>query len=385
MIFFRYFRGWWRMSGNKVYVLEDSFLSNAENFKRTLLSVNDGVYMTDRERRIIFWNSACERITGYTAGEVLGRRCSDNLLNHIDTNGNPLCDSSLCPLFQSMQKGVPGKKPVMVRARRRDGTRVMVEVSVAPLFGDESEVIGGVEVFRDVTEKQELAELKSRFLSGVTHELKNPLTVMQGFIELVLSGDTGEINQLQREFLSSAMEEGDRLKKILGDLLDMALFEATEMSFKSRPVDLSLLLRQAATVLGSDASKKGIEMSCDTPEGIFVLGDRDRLYQAFTNLLNNAIKYTEKGFVYIFAGVSDGKVSVSVRDSGIGISPEDQDRVFDQFYRAGNELTRKVGGTGIGLHIVKSIIERHGGIIMVDSDLGKGSVFTVTIPLAPKG
>ncbi|MFZ5650962.1 MAG: ATP-binding protein [Bacillota bacterium] len=368
--------------GRELYILEDSFLSNAENFKHTLLSVNDGVYMTDRERKIIFWNSACERITGYSAVEVLGRRCSDNILNHIDINGKPLCDSSLCPLFQSMQKGVPGEKPAVVRARRRDGSRVVVEVSVAPLFGENGEVIGGVEVFRDVTEKHELAEMKSRFLSAVTHELKNPLTIMQGFIELVLSGDTGEINQLQREFLTSAMEEGDRLKKILGDLLDMAHFEATEMSFSSRPVDLSLLLGQAAVVLGPEAAKKNIEMGFNVPENIFVLGDRDRLYQAFVNLLSNAIKYTEKGFVSIFAGLLDKKALISVRDSGIGISADDRERIFDQFYRAGNDVTRKVGGTGIGLHIVKTIIERHGGDITVDSLLGKGSVFTVTLPLA---
>lgn len=361
-------------------MLEDSFLSNAENFKRTLLSVNDGVYMTDRERRIVLWNSACERITGYSAGEVLGRRCSDNVLNHVDINGNPLCESGLCPLFQSMQKGVPGGKPVMVRARRRDGTRVMVEVSVAPLFGDRGEVIGGVEIFRDVTEKQELAEMKARFLSGVAHELKNPLTVMQGFVELVISGDTGEINQLQKEFLYSALEEGDRLKKILGDLLDMALFEATEMSYNSQVVDLPLLLRQVAAVLGSEAARKGIEMGCDVPEEIFVMGDRDRLYQAFSNLLNNAIKYTEKGFVGIFAGLRDGKALVSVRDSGIGISGEELERIFDQFYRANNDVTRKVGGTGIGLYIVKTIVERHSGEITVDSVLGKGSVFTVTLP-----
>ncbi len=137
---------------NKIHILEGTFLSNTENFKRTLLSVNDGVYLTDRNRRIIFWNRACEAITGYGADEVLGRRCSDDILNHVDMSGNRLCDSDFCPLYQSIATGLPGKKPVMVRALRRDNSRLTVEVSVAPLFGEDGEVIGGVEVFRDVTE-----------------------------------------------------------------------------------------------------------------------------------------------------------------------------------------------------------------------------------------
>ena len=361
--------------------LEDSFLSNSENFKRTLLSVNDGVYMTDRERRIVFWNPACERITGYPAGDVLGKKCSDNILSHVDMNGNSLCDSRLCPLYQSMEKGVPGESPVLVRARRSDGTRVSAEVSVAPLFGDDGVVIGGVEVFRDVTEKQKLAEIKSRFLSGVTHELKNPLTIMQGFIELVLSGDTGEINQLQREFLDSAREEGDRFKRILDDLLDFARSETTEYSFNLRDIDLSSMLLQVAGSCSAEASRKRIAVNTSIPVGIFIFGDGDRLHQAFANLMGNALKYTEKGTVEISAGTSDSHAVVVVRDTGIGIPVEEQERIFDQFYRVDNPLTHKVGGAGIGLSIVKKIIERHGGEICVRSQPGVGSQFTVTLPL----
>jgi two-component system phosphate regulon sensor histidine kinase PhoR len=366
------------------HVLEDSFLSNPDNFRRTLLSVNDGVYMTDRERRIIFWNPACERITGFTAGEVLGRKCSDNILNHVDMNGNSLCDSSLCPLQQSMEKGVPGARPSVVRVRRRDGTRVAAEVNVAPLFDEQEQVIGGVEVFRDITEKQQLAEIKARFLSGLTHELKNPLTIMQGFIELVLSGDTGEINHLQREFLDSAMEEGDRFKKILDDLLDFTRYEATEYSFSLRDVDLSATLRQVAGSYSAEAARKKIAVVTDIPDDIYVFADGDRLRQAFANLLSNAIKYTEKGSVSITAGAAAEQVVVAVRDTGIGIPVEDQGRIFDQFYRVGNDLTLRVGGTGIGLSIVKKIIERHSGEIVVRSQPGAGSEFTVTLPLKGK-
>ncbi len=365
---------------NETHILEGTFLANAENFKHTLLSVSDGVYLTDRERRIIFWNQACEAITGYSAAEVLGRRCSDNILNHVDINGNPLCNSNSCPLYQSIANGRPGKKPMLVRALRRDNSRLTVEVSVAPLFGEDGHVIGGVEVFRDVTEKHDLAEMKARFLSGISHELKGPVTIIQGFLELVLTGSTGAINQLQRDFLSSALREGERFKKILDDLSDLARFEATEFSFKLQPVDLSDLFRLLAGGYSGEAARKGIDLRFEIPDDMTVYGDGDRLYQAFANLLSNALKYTEKGAVVVTASAGEDRIKVTVRDSGPGIAEEDRDRVFDLFYRADDELTRKVPGTGIGLSIVKKIVERHGGSVSVESRPGRGSAFTVTLP-----
>ncbi|MCL6638113.1 MAG: PAS domain-containing sensor histidine kinase [Firmicutes bacterium] len=374
------------MAGDRErHVLADTFLSKGENFKRTLLSINDGVYMTDRERRIIFWNRACERITGYSARQVLGRRCSDNILNHVDSYGNRLCESDLCPLYRSMTTGQPGEKPLLVRAMREDGSRAVVEVNVAPLLEEDGSVIGGVEVFRDVTEKQELAEMKARFLSGVTHELKTPLTIIQGFLELVLAGDAGPVTELQRDFLGSAREEVDRFKKILDDLMDISRFEATEFSFNPKAIDLSAALRQAVDGFSGEARRKGIALEAKVPEGITVYGDRARLYQAFSNLISNAVKYTEKGEVAVTAVPDDTCVVVTVQDSGIGIAPGEARKIFELFYRIDNETTRKVGGTGIGLSIVQTIIHRHGGTIDVWSDPGKGSAFTVTLPLLKAG
>lgn len=362
------------------YVLEGSLLSNVQNFKHTLLSVNDGVYLTDRDRRIIFWNRACEAITGYSAGEVLGRRCLDNILNHVDMNGNRLCETDLCPLHRSIITGVPGHKPAMVRALRRDGSRLTVEVSVAPLFGEGGDVIGGVEVFRDVTEKQQLAEMKARFLSGIAHELKGPLTIIQGFIELILAGDAGKVTQLQHEFLTSALNEGDRFKRILDDLSDLARFEATEFSFNLQPVDLSDLLKQMVRSYSGEAARKGIRLEYDISEKITILGDWNRLYQAFSNLTSNALKYTEKGTVAVAAALTGGRAEVTVRDSGIGIDGKDHDKIFELFYRVDSDVARKAGGTGIGLSVAKKIVTRHGGEISVQSEPDKGSVFKVTLP-----
>ncbi|MFX4262439.1 ATP-binding protein [Pelotomaculum propionicicum] len=365
-------------------MLEGTLLSDTNNFRRILLSIADGVYMTDRNRRIIFWNRACEEITGFSAEYTLGHKCSDNILNHVDANGNPLCENDLCPLHQCMVKGAPGDKPVLVRAKRRDGSRVIVEVSVAPIIGDNGEVIGGIEVFRDVTLLQELKETKASFLSAVTHDLKAPLTVIKGFLELVLAGDAGSLNETQKDFLGSALEECDRLNKLLGDLSDLARFEATEFSFSPRPVDIVPLLRQAQHLFAIEAEQKRLELKVDLPQSLCVAGDRDRLYQVITNLVSNAIKYTEKGFVHLSAEVSGDKAIISVRDSGIGMSREEHGKIFDQFYRVDNPATRKVGGTGIGLSIVKKIVDMHNGEITVQSEPGQGSIFQISLPLCEK-
>ena len=199
-------------------------------------------------------------------------------MNHVDVNGNQLCESDLCPLHQCMVKGAPGDKPVLVRAKRRDGSRVIVEVSVAPIMGDNGEVIGGIEVFRDVTLLQELRETKASFLSAVTDDLKAPLTVIKGFLELVLAGDAGSLNETQKDFLGSALEECDRLNKLLGDLSELARFEATEFSFTPRPVDFVPLLQQAQRLFAFEAEQKGLEFIVDLPpQQLYVAGDRDRL------------------------------------------------------------------------------------------------------------
>ncbi len=166
------------MKKTREQILGDSFMGNVENLQGILMSINDGVYLTDLERRIVFWNRACETITGFSAADVLGRFCSDNILCHTDLEGNSLCKSELCPLNQSMLRGAPSAELLTFLAQRSDGSRVAVEVSVAPLIDEHGEVIGGIEVFRDVTGKRELEEAKARFLAGVTHELKTPLTVI---------------------------------------------------------------------------------------------------------------------------------------------------------------------------------------------------------------
>lgn len=363
------------------HILEGTFLSNIDNFKQTLLSVSDGVYLTDKDRRIIFWNSASEIITGYSASDVLGSKCSDDILCHVDINGISLCKGDLCPLNQSIQTGIPSNKPLVVYALRKDKTRLAVEVSVAPLFAEDGEVIGGIEIFRDVTQKQQMAEKRAQFLSGISHELKGPITAIQGFLELILAGSTGEINQLQTDFLTSAFKEGERFKRILNELSDLSRYESAEFSFVFDEVDISELLHILIDRNIGEAVRTGIVLEHNLQEGIVVNGDWHRLFQAFSNLVSNALKYTEQGKVVISALKTKDQAVIDVSDTGIGIAEKDLSSVFNIFYRVDNPISKRVGGTGIGLAIVSTIIERHNGSIEVKSKPGEGSRFIVKIPL----
>jgi PAS domain S-box-containing protein len=363
-------------------ILNDSFFGNPDNLRSILVNINDAVYLTDRERKIVFWNDACERITGYSSAEVLGRRCLDNILNHTDMEGNQLCVSELCPLNQSMLKNTPSARPQMVLAMRSDGSRLAVEVSVAPLLNEEGEVIGGIEVFRDVTERLELEEAKARFFSGITHELRTPITVIEGYLEMMLDGDAGEINETQRSFIDDSMMEAKRLEKLVDDLLELSRLETTDFSVQFQVVDLKDVLEKVDRGFKAQAEKKGLKLEVRADSTRF-LGDRDRLYQAFSNLVSNAIKYTSEGTISIDAQAEDGWAVVTVKDSGIGMAGEELERIFEHFYRAEDEAARRERGSGIGLSIVRRIVERHNGEIDVESLPGVGSTFTVRLPITP--
>ncbi len=369
---------------NKPIISSDgiSILESVENLPNLLEQVSDCIYITDLERRIIFWNTACEKVTGYKAKEVLDKRCADDVLNHIDMAGNKICSTNLCPLYRAMAAGQSSEQPLIVKALHKNGSRIVVEVSVAPIRNKQGTVVGGMEIFRDISEKVDLEEQKARFFSALSHELKTPLTSMQGYLDLLLAGDAGDLNDIQKEFITTIHNQEQKLAGTIDELLEMARFESTDFSYESNLFDLSLTLENLANSFRADAAAKKLDYSVNIIPGLKMLGDRERLAQAFGNLISNAIKYTEKGFVSIEADYNrkNDMIRVAVSDSGIGIPEEDHKAVFEMFYRVENPGTRSKGGTGVGLYIVDRIVQRHNGMVELNSSPGKGSVFTVYLP-----
>ena len=360
--------------------VRNSFFANVKHFEQILDSVNDGVYVTDWERRIVYWNKAAQRITGFSREKVVGKYCHESVMQHKDEVGNSLCDTDLCPLHRAIQTGQSSSRPLRVVAQKADTDSFVSAVSVAPVRDGNGNVIGGVEVFRDITEDLELERVKTEFFSTITHELKTPLTSIIGYLDLILEGDTGEINREQDEFLSISLKQAERLLNMISDILEIQKMKGGDLPLNSEHIDLVVLTSELLTLQEPLLREKGLTLNFHHPKTAPYLGDRRKLEKILENLISNAIKYTRKGGVTVTIKENEQSYIFSVADTGVGLSPEEQEKVFERFYRSDNSLTRDTGGTGLGLYIVKTMLEKMGGEIFLVSEPDKGSKFTVNLP-----
>ena len=229
--------------------------------------------------------------------------------------------------------------------------------------------------------------MKTDFISVVSHELRTPLTSIKGYTDLLLSGATGEVSELQAEFLGIIQSSTTRLSNLINDILDISRIESGSIQIKHEPIDYRRIVSDTLRLMKAAADEKQISMDASLPEAIPpVRGDTDKVTQVLANLVSNAIKYTPHGgWVKVSLEVTgESSVTTCVADSGIGVTDEDQARLFQKFFRADNTSTREAGGTGLGLVIAKTIIELLGGTIWVESEPGRGSRFSFTLPLFPE-
>lgn len=238
-----------------------------------------------------------------------------------------------------------------------------------------------------VTELRALDRLKSEFLSTVSHELRTPLTSIGGYARLLLDGDAGPLTETQAEFLGIIETNVARLGGMINDLLDVEKLESGRMRVEFQPRELRSVLQECVGTLQVLAGRKGLGLALEIlpPSDVAtelgpVPGDRDQLVRIFMNLISNAIKYTCSGSVRVEASQTELDVTVRVRDTGIGMSPEERKRLFRKFYRAPSGARSGEGGTGLGLVITRGLVEAHQGRIEVESEPGRGTVFTVTLP-----
>jgi signal transduction histidine kinase/CheY-like chemotaxis protein len=261
---------------------------------------------------------------------------------------------------------------------RRDGSRFPAELSVSAVASDGGRAF--VVIVRDVTERRAMERLKDEFVATVSHELRTPLTALRGHVELVLDGDGGPVTELQRRFLEVATQSADRLGALINDLLDVAKIEAGRVQLRKELVDVGSVLREVAATFRIEATRRGLAFREDVAELPATVGDRDRLIQVFGNLVSNAIKYTRAGEVGVTARPIYGAVEVVVHDSGVGMSAEERRQLFTKFFRSRERSGPDPGGTGLGLVIVKGIVEGHGGTLAVESEPGVGTRVRVVLP-----
>ena len=244
-------------------------------------------------------------------------------------------------------------------------------------------------IFRDITHLIELDRLKSEFVATVSHELRTPLTSIKGYVDILLMGAAGTLNDQQENFLQVVQDNTERLNILVNDLLEVSRMEAGKVDLDLRRVDISQIAGEITTDYLLRAQKEGKPLRIQVQQvepPLFALGDPARIHQILENLINNAYSYTSQGGLIEIGFVDrEDKIQVDIRDSGVGIPLEDQDRIFERFYRGEAPLVSTTAGTGLGLSIVQYLVELHGGRIWLESDgiPGQGSTFSFTLPKYP--
>ncbi len=242
---------------------------------------------------------------------------------------------------------------------------------------------GIVTVLNNVTREREAAKLKNEFVSKVVHELRTPLSSIRAYVEMLVDGEA-ENGETAAEFYKIIDSESDRLSRMIENLLNISRIEAGVVKVQKSDITLTGIVKETVDVLQPQATEKDLRLEADLPPLFYqVHGDRDLLYQAVLNVISNAIKYTpDGGSISVTSGVEDGMAFIRVSDTGLGIPAEDLPRLFEKFYRVGKNK-RAAKGTGLGLALVKEIIETlHHGRVTIESEEGKGSVFTLQLPVA---
>ena len=345
----------------------------------------DGIMILDRDCRIQVFNRALSRMTGWRAAEAIGQNCAA-VLRLQGPQGVNLCGEH-CPIVENYaqmtagQAEPPAQHYVEGDIERPDGSHISAGVSHSLLYDEQRRLVNIIVNVHDITRFREAEELKSTFISVVSHELKTPVTLIKGYASTLRREDATWDQETVREGLKIIEQESDRLDRLINDLLDASRIEAGGL--KLEPADLSLPRLIAKTVEKFRTQTTAHHFETQFPPNFpLVFADEERINQVLYNLLANAIKYSPRGGTIRIGGEARANdVLVWVADEGIGIPVEEQARLFQRFYRVDSGLRRRTQGAGLGLYLSRAIVEAHGGRIWVESQSGQGAVFYFTLPL----
>ena len=329
-----------------------------------LASMVEGVLAVDRQQRVTFCNRSFARTVGARIPVP---------------EGMPLLDLARDPalrdvLITVLQTGLPVERRIQLRGVQAHS----FEVQAVPLAGPSAH--GALAILHDITELERLERVRKDFVANVSHELRTPLAAIRGYAETLLDGALEDLEH-NRKFVEVILAHAIRLNNIASDLLILSELESGAQTQPKR-VSIRSTIESALRTVESAAKVRNVKLTTGLIEPLYVKGYEIRLEQAFVNLLDNAVKFNRPdGEVRIeTSAAGDGKVGITISDTGIGIPSDDLPRIFERFYRVDKARSRAVGGTGLGLSIVRHVIEQMGGTIRVSSQLGKGSQFVMELP-----
>ena len=329
-----------------------------------LTSLADGVIITDNEGVIVLSNPAAEKLFGFKKDEALGRHFIEVVHDYEIDELLRSCLKTKHEQTTQLESGTPSR---------------FLRIIALPLKTDRSTTEALV-LFQDLTELRSLQTMRRELVGNISHELRTPLSTIKAIVETLKDGAIND-QEVAEGFLTSIDSEVDRMTQIVAELTELSRIETGKAEFNLEETGLNLLVKETIAQLSPYAERQGVAVATDLSDNLPpVTADRERIRQVVTNLLHNAVKFSHQGGrVVISTRQEESYVSVSIADKGIGIAREDLPHVFERFYKA--DKSRSGGGTGLGLAIAKHVVQAHGGEISVQSEEGKGSVFSFTLPL----
>jgi signal transduction histidine kinase len=365
-------------------------LGKTQMSERLMLSaIADPVIGLNDKMEITFFNLGAEDISHWDSASAQGVQLQNVIkLKDIDGKDMSSTDNPFLKVFE-LKKQVTSDRYYLLSKEKKQQA---FSISIAPTFDSNNNVSGAIAVFHDISDEKSLQRERDEFVSTASHEMRTPVAAIEGYLSMASNDKLATTDARAKGFIEKAHNSSIHLGKLFEDLLSVTKIEDKKITDKVEVFNMSDLVGEVAVEMEIMAKQKGLSLlthigsassgSEQVVAPLFeVSANQERIHEAMTNLVDNAIKYTQKGSVDIILSGDKTNVTFTVKDTGIGISADEQRHMFEKFYRVENSATITTGGTGLGLYITRNLVELYGGRIWVDSALGKGSSFSFSLPL----
>ncbi|HEV2835419.1 MAG TPA: ATP-binding protein [Pyrinomonadaceae bacterium] len=347
----------------------DEIFAPSSLFEATLGGMREGLLVVNKDMRVVASNPAARKLFSPSVSKLQSQRLTE-------LTRNPA-------IYSAFLDGLQGQEVSGVKVETHGPERQVFDLRVVPIGNANGHgAEGALGVFSDITRTERLELVRQEFLSNVSHELRTPLTAIMAFVETLETGAKEDPESCQR-FLSIIRKNASRMHELIDDILELTAIEGGNVQLRAAPVELNPLVNEVYGSLAAHAQARNIKLENEVAPDIVVYADSRRLEQMLTNLVENAIKFNRDDGTVTVRHESGTRDQIVVEDNGDGIPAQHLARLFERFYRIDRARSREMGGTGLGLAIVKHLALLHGGEVAVESELGKGSRFTIYLPKSP--
>ncbi len=356
---------------------KDQLKIEKEKIDNILLSIGDGVIVVDKDYKIVLFNPKSEEVSGYSINEVIGIKYDDVL--RFESEDGSQKDTFIEDAVNSGSNTAMKGSTVLVR---KSGEKLPVSDSAATIKNSEGQIVGCIVVFRDVSQERLIDKAKSEIISLASHQLRTPLTALNWHIQILLDDKYENYSEEQKNYLMEMLNITEGMVDMINSLLNVSRIYMGTFEIRPEPVKLKSVIDDVIAELNPTILEKGHNIVYEIEENLPEFSLDPKLIRiVFQNLLSNAVKYSnENGIIKIKVNYKDNNLNIEIEDNGMGIPVEDQDKIFQKLFRAYNATSSGTEGTGLGLYVVKSIIEASGGEITFISKPDKGTTFFIKIP-----